>query len=150
MNKTSAAVLIAALLSAVLSANVWAEDNSMSNESAQGSNAMNQSAPQSNAAEINPSEYTGKEVIDAKGDSIGKIEKLVTHNSDHAVYAVVGVGGFMGIGEKETAIPIDNLQSHGEKWQLSIGITKDLLQQRMKYEESEFSAFEATDEPSGD
>ena len=150
MNKTSATLAVAALLSIGLSTSVWADNMSTNNEPAGTSNTMGQSAPMSPTAAINPDDYTGKEIITAKGDSVGKIDKLVTSNSDHTVYAVVGVGGFLGLGEKDAAIPINKLQLQGNKWQLAAGITKDSLKQGMKYEKSEFSAFEVADQPSGD
>jgi len=150
MNKTSAAVALAALLSIGLSSGLWADDMSMNNEPAEDSSSMNQSEPMSNTAAINPGDYMGKEVYTASGESIGKIDKLVTSNSDHTVYAVIGVGGFLGIGEKDAAIPINKLQLQGSKLQLASGITKNSLKQQMKYEESEFSAFEASDKSSGD
>ena len=148
MNKTYAAIAAAALLSIGLGTSAWADN--MSADPAADSNTMGQSAPMANTAAINPGDYTGKEIVTAKGDSVGKIDKLVTSNSDHAVYAVVGVGGFLGIGEKDAAIPINKLQLQGNKWQLASGITKDSLKQGMKYEKSEFSAFEATDQSTGD
>jgi len=150
MNKTSSALAVAALLSIGLGTSVWADNMSMNDEPAGTSNTMGQSAPMSPTAAINPGDYTGKEIITAKGDSVGKIDKLVTSNSDHTVYAVVGVGGFLGLGEKDAAIPINKLQLQGNKWQLAAGITKDSLKKGMQYEKSEFSAFEVTDQPSGD
>ena len=108
------------------------------------------SAYEPNAAAIEPRDYTGKEIITSKGDSVGKIDKLVTSNRDHTVYAVVGVGGMLGLGEKDIAIPINQLQSRGDKWLLNSSVTKDSLKQEMKYEKSEFSAFESIDQPSGD
>jgi hypothetical protein len=152
MNKTSTAVAVAvaALLSIGLSSSLWADDMSMNDEPAADSSTMDQPASMPNTSDINPGDYMEREVYTADGESIGKVDKLVTNNSDHTVYAVVGVGGFLGIGEKDVAIPIDKLQLQSNKLQLASGITKDSLKQQMKYEESEFSAFEAPDESSSD
>jgi sporulation protein YlmC with PRC-barrel domain len=158
MKKTSIAVAIAALLSVGLSTSLWADSmstnsdsNSMAPESQTNPNSqtMNQSAPMPDTAAIELKDYKGKDVITSTGDSVGKIGNLVTNNLDHTVYAIVGVGGFLGLGEKEAAIPVTQLQAQGDKWVLSSGVTKDALKKEMKYEKSEFSAFEPTVQPSG-
>jgi sporulation protein YlmC with PRC-barrel domain len=161
MRKSSIAVAVAALLSVGLSTPLWADsmstdkdiktDRMMPDTATHPNNqAMENSASTPNTAAIELKDYKGKEVITSTGDSVGKIGDLVTNNLDHTVYAIVGVGGFLGLGEKEAAIPVTQLQSQGDKWVLSSGVTKDSLKKQRKYEESEFSAFEPTDQPSGD
>ena len=146
MNKTPVAVAVAALLTAGLSTTLWADSttNSDTNMTA----PEGQTNPNSQTA-ISLKNYNGKEVITSTGDSVGTIDKLVTSNSDHAVYAVVGVGGFLGIGQRNAAIPVTQLHSQGDKWVLSSGVTEDTLKKGMKYQESDFSAFEPIDQPSG-
>ena len=155
MKKTSIAVAVAALISTGLSNILWAdsmstnkESNIMKHESQTDSERqmINQSTGMPNTMAIELKDYKGKEVITSKGDSVGKIDKLVTSRLDNSVYAVVGVGGFLGLGEKDATIPINQLQSRGDKWILSSGVTKDSLKKGMKYEESEFSAFEPTEQ----
>ncbi len=158
MKNASIAVAVSALLSVGLITSLWADSmstnkdtNAMTPESQTNSERqmINQSPGMLNTAAINPMDYKGKEVITFRGDSVGKIGNLVTYNIDHTVYVIVGVGGFLGLGEKEAAIPVTLLQSQGDKWALSSGVTKDSLTKEMKYEKSEFSAFEPTIQPSG-
>lgn len=99
------------------------------------------------AAAINPADYDGKEIVTADGEDVGTVSKVVLHNSDNNAYAVVGVGGFLGIGKTEAAIPTSELTLEGDQLVLSPGITKESLESGMKYEEAEFSAFEATPSP---
>lgn len=49
----------------------------------------------------------GTAVRDANGDSIGEVDEVVRGKSDNALYFVVDVGGFLGLGEREVAIPAD-------------------------------------------
>ncbi len=147
MNKTPVAVAVAALLSVGLSTTLWADSTSMNSDSNSTASDM-QNNPNSQMA-IDQENYNGKEVITSTGDSVGTIDKLVTSNSDHEVYAVVGVGGFLGIGQKDAVIPVNQLHSQGDKWQLSSDVTADTLKKGKKYEESDFSAFEPIDQPSG-
>ena len=142
MRKTSLAVTIAALLSAGINTNLWAESPSVD------SNTTRQSSTMPNTADILPINYLKKEIITAKGDSVGKIDKLVISNVDHTVHAVLDVGGFLGIGAKDVAIPVNQLRVKGDKLVLSSGVTEDSLKQEKKYEKAEFSAFEVNSESS--
>ena len=117
---------------------------------AQPGEPMAQPMPESTTAAIDPKEYQGKEVVTAQGDKVGKVAKLVISNSDRQAYAVVGVGGFLGMGQKDAAIPLDQLQPQEDKLVLSAGITEDALKSGMMYQESEFSAFETTQQAPAD
>ncbi len=51
-------------------------------------------------------DYRGYEVIGANGEKIGRIKDFaVDTSSGQIVFAVVGSGGFLGIGEKQRAVP---------------------------------------------
>lgn len=56
------------------------------------------------------SDLIGASVTNANGDSIGKTSDVLVDKSSKAVDAVViDVGGFLGIGSKSVAIPLDKL-----------------------------------------
>ncbi|MEM8824675.1 MAG: PRC-barrel domain-containing protein [Pseudomonadota bacterium] len=46
----------------------------------------------------------GQNVIEGSGANVGEIERLVS--ADGSVMAVVGVGGFLGFGEHDVAVPL--------------------------------------------
>lgn len=142
MKKTSLAVTIAALLTAGINTNLWAES-----PSADG-NTTSQYSSMPSSPNILPTDYLKKEVITSKGDSVGKIDKLVINNVDHDVYAILDVGGYLGMGGKDVAIPVNQLQLQDDKLVLSPGVTEDSLKLEKKYEKSEFSAFEVNSESS--
>lgn len=110
---------------------------------------IEQESTLSTTTAYNREDYDGKDVINAKGDKLGEVEKLVVSTGDQQVYAVIGVGGFLGIGEKEVAVPLEQLQPQGEKLTLTSGITEDELKSSMPYNESEFSAFEPEERRTG-
>jgi len=56
------------------------------------------------------SELIGTKVITANNESIGDINDVIVDRNGQAVAAVVGVGGFLGIGEKDVAIPFKSLE----------------------------------------
>ena len=56
------------------------------------------------------SELIGTKVISANNKSIGDINDVIVDRNGQAVAAVVGVGGFLGIGEKDVAVPFKSLE----------------------------------------
>ena len=56
------------------------------------------------------SELIGTKVISANNESIGDINDVIVDRNGQAVAAVVGVGGFLGIGEKDVAVPFKSLE----------------------------------------
>ncbi len=55
------------------------------------------------------SKITGMAVRNAAGDSLGDINDIVMDDNGKATVAIIGVGGFLGIGEKDVGVPFDAL-----------------------------------------
>jgi sporulation protein YlmC with PRC-barrel domain len=51
----------------------------------------------------------GVDVIGAAGENIGSVDDVVADREGRIVGIVVGVGGFLGMGQKDVAIPMDAL-----------------------------------------
>jgi len=68
------------------------------------------------------------------GSDIGKIDDLIVSREDHKVYAIISVGGFLGIGSKLVAVDYDTLQptSNNSGFVLA-GATKDSLKSLPEY-----------------
>ena len=45
----------------------------------------------------------------SNGDNLGEINNVIINEKGNVVAAVIGVGGFLGIGEKNVAVPFDAL-----------------------------------------
>jgi sporulation protein YlmC with PRC-barrel domain len=85
------------------------------------------------------SELVGKNVYTANDEKIGDVNDVVTSKSGGKGMAVIGVGGFLGIGEKEAAVSLDQLKVQGDKLVLA-GATKDSLkQQATDYKKDEYT-----------
>ena len=57
--------------------------------------------------------FIGKSVYsseDPESDNIGDVNDLIVNDDGSITHAVIGVGGFLGIGEKDVAVPFDELQ----------------------------------------
>ena len=72
-----------------------------------------------------------KTVVNDKNDKIGEVEDLIISpgkagKTPAATFAIIGVGGFLGIGERNVAIPMEQLKLQGKQLTLP-GATKDAL-----------------------
>ena len=61
-----------------------------------------------------PSDWTaealiGRTVENGNGDDLGEINNVVINENGNVVAVVIGVGGFLGIGEKDVGVPFDIL-----------------------------------------
>src|SRR5918995_361334 len=56
------------------------------------------------------SDLIGTRVVGANNESIGDINDVIMDRNGQIMAAVVGVGGFLGIGEKDVAVPFNALQ----------------------------------------
>jgi sporulation protein YlmC with PRC-barrel domain len=73
----------------------------------------------------------GKTVVNDKKERIGKIEDIIIAPSSgakmpYASVAIIGVGGFLGMGRHDVAIPTDQIKVEGSNLVLP-GATKDAL-----------------------
>ena len=75
----------------------------------------------------------GKGVYNDAGDKVGDINDLIVTPDKAVSYAIVGVGGFLGVGEHEIAVPVGQLKQQEGKIVLS-GATKDALKAAPKFE----------------
>jgi hypothetical protein len=79
------------------------------------------------------SKVIGSTVKNDADETVGKIDDLIVGRNDQVLYAVVGVGGFLGVGEKNVVVPY-RLFRYGEKVVLLPGATKDALKNLPKFE----------------
>jgi sporulation protein YlmC with PRC-barrel domain len=75
----------------------------------------------------------GKDVYNDAGDKIGEVSDLIVAPNKSLSYAIVGVGGFLGIGEHDVAIPVGKFKQQAGKIVLK-GATKDALKAAPKFE----------------
>ena len=75
----------------------------------------------------------GKDVYNESGDKIGEINDLIVTPSRSLSYAIVGVGGFLGVGERDVAVPVSKFKQQMGKIVLP-GATKDKLMAAPKFE----------------
>lgn len=62
------------------------------------------------ANELSASDWIGAPIKNAKDETIGDINDLVFGANGEIVSVVAGVGGFLGLGEKNVGLPYDSVQ----------------------------------------
>jgi PRC-barrel domain len=82
----------------------------------------------------------GSRVVNAEGQEVGEIEDLVLDQNQIA-YAVVSVGGLLGLGEKTVAVPLDDLQLGEGETYLMTSATQEQLEQMPGYDEQQFQPY---------
>ena len=87
--------------------------------------------------EMRASKLIGTSVKNQAGESIGDINEVVLTKEGQIAAVVIGVGGFLGIGEREVAVSFESLRlSHDENKNavISLNATKDSLKSAPQWE----------------
>jgi sporulation protein YlmC with PRC-barrel domain len=75
----------------------------------------------------------GKAVYNDKNEKIGTIDDLIITADRSVSYAIIGAGGFLGIGKHDVAIPMSQLKLEKDRFILP-GATKEALKALPKFE----------------
>jgi sporulation protein YlmC with PRC-barrel domain len=73
--------------------------------------------------------YYKQDVYDPADAKIGEVADMLVDRDGRVTALIVAVGGFIGVGEKDVAVPfkaVRNAQKEG-KWYLVMNATKDVL-----------------------
>jgi hypothetical protein len=68
----------------------------------------------------------GKPVYNDNNERVGDVDDIIIAPDKSLSYAIIGVGGFLGLGEHYVAIPFNQFKSGDGKYVLT-GATKDTL-----------------------
>ena len=85
---------------------------------------------------VSVGEVLGAPVVNETGDEVGEIKDVVM--KDNTYYAVLSVGGFLGLGDKNVAIPLDDLKLGEDEAYLMSAQTEEQLEQMPAYEATQY------------
>ena len=74
----------------------------------------------------------GKAVYNDKNEKIGTVDDLIITPDKSVSYAIIGAGGFLGMGKHDVAIPVGQFKEDKGKIVLA-GATKDALKAMPKF-----------------
>ena len=83
--------------------------------------------PQTVATGYRVSKVVGSTVVNDANETVGTIDDLIVTPSEKVPFAVLSVGGFLGMGTKYVVIPYSSLQVKDKTHMLLAGATKDSL-----------------------
>ena len=120
MKKRACLIAGAAMVSTVLFAgSVWAQG-------APQTVSIERVDVQKLAAGYRSSKIVGSPVVNDANEKIGDVDDLLVEPSDKVLFAVLSVGGFLGMGERLVVVPFSSLRVAGNRIMLPGG-TKDAL-----------------------
>jgi hypothetical protein len=82
--------------------------------------------PASLATGYRTSKVVGSNVVNESNETIGTIDDLIVTPGEKVPFAVLSVGGFLGMGTKYVVVPFSSLQVKDKRMVLA-GATKDSL-----------------------
>jgi sporulation protein YlmC with PRC-barrel domain len=125
----------ATLLVALATTTATAQAQGTRQEAAPGAQARILSSIPEN--DVTVTHWYKQNVYDPSDNKIGEIMDVLVDNNDGKVSGfIVGVGGFLGVGEKDVAVPYDAVRAtnkNGNKWYLVMNTTKDALKSAKGY-----------------
>lgn len=82
--------------------------------------------PQASASGFRASKIVGGDVMNEANEKIGHIDDLIVTERDRVPFAVLSVGGFLGMGDRLVAVPFNSIELN-EKQMVLRGANKDAL-----------------------
>ena len=113
----------------------------------QGGQSSEQASKQAGTMQKRVGDITGMAVVNRQGKRMGDVDKVVRRNEDGQPYALISVGGFLGIGDKDIAVPLDKLRLKDEKVVLPEDLrTKVALEGEPGWDRSKYKEIEASEQ----
>ena len=87
---------------------------------------------------MSANDFIGKRVYDQTGADIGEVNDMIISESGDIQAVILGVGGFLGIGEKDVAVSTRSIQMvpDGNGTKLVVDTTKDVLKGAPTYDKA--------------
>ena len=79
------------------------------------------------STEIDANKLIGRNIKNPQGDTVGEINSVAIDKDGKVRSVIVGVGGFLGVGEKNVALPWDSLTVSNSGEDVVANVTKDEL-----------------------
>jgi sporulation protein YlmC with PRC-barrel domain len=88
------------------------------------------------------SKFIGQTVYSAANENVGEINDMIMDKNGGVVGVIVGVGGFLGIGEKDVVVPLSKLttaKAENNALKLTISSTREELEAAPAFDRSKLS-----------
>ncbi|HWV43485.1 PRC-barrel domain-containing protein [Pseudorhodoplanes sp.] len=102
-------LVVAAML---LAGSAYAQTNTAPQQNAPA--ATNQTMNKPATGQWRASKLIGVNVYNQQNEKIGEIDELILNSSGQVAGAIIGVGGFLGLGERDVMVPMNQLRFSNE------------------------------------
>ena len=92
-------------------------------------------------ASMRAGDMVGRSVYTRTGDRIGEVDDVVVNRNNRATGVVLGVGGFLGVGEKKAVVPLNQLEMQGDRL-VAPNLTRDDLQRMSAYQDRDWDRYD--------
>ena len=92
---------------------------------------------------VTAADVIGRDVVNGADEDLGEVERLVFVNE--RIYAVLSEGGFLGLGEREVALPLDAMSMRGDELLLR-GMTEEDIEALPEFDTANAPAYEADEQ----
>ena len=75
----------------------------------------------------------GQPIYNDRGEAIGKADDIIVAPDKAVSYAIIGAGGFLGVGKHDVAIPVSQLKQSDGRFVLA-GATKEVIKAMPPFE----------------
>jgi sporulation protein YlmC with PRC-barrel domain len=96
--------------------------------------------------------YVGQPIVNDKGEKIGDVSDVLFDRSGRITTVVLGVGGFLGLGEKKVALPFEAItysEANGKR-EIMVPLTKEALQSAPDFKPTEKTTMDKVKETAGE
>ena len=112
-------------------------DSKQDQSGSSASSHNNSNSDQIGTASISSNRYAKKmmdmDVVSNNDEKIGTVEDFALNNDNKIEYAIVSVGGFLGVGDKLVAVPFKNLRVNHNEEKIILDATKQQLEQANEF-----------------
>lgn len=96
-------------------------------------------------ADVGVSELVGKELVNASGEELGDVDKVVVNRNTNEKMVVIGLKGIVGDAAKEVAIPIDQIKMSPSGDKIETNLSKEDLEVRPDIDPGDFTELKDND-----
>ena len=102
-------LVTAVSLAALMTVPALAQDAAQRAQEGPAVEAVEKKSAAAFSGDVSAKELLSENVVDAASESIGDINDVLIGHDGKVAAVIVGVGGFLGMGEKDVALPYDQL-----------------------------------------
>lgn len=81
-------------------------------------------------AEMTVAEIAGRPLLNQEGGELGNVRSVARNNQDGSLNAIVAIGGFLGFGQRQVAVPLSEIQFQENRLITTMAQTRSELRNR--------------------